>query len=95
MGTLDTDELIDQIYTAIHDYLSSQAGEDLDLDLIDINLEITKDNVLNIELNLDLEVAAFSDIDVDELAKNALEQGIEVADKICPEFIKITGQLQD
>lgn len=93
MADFDSDELLDQIYSAIHDYISSKAGEDLDLDLIDINLEITTDKVLHIELNLDLEVAAFSEIDVDKLAKDALEYGIKVADKICPEFIKISGQL--
>jgi isocitrate dehydrogenase len=91
---LDSDEILDQIYNAIHDYLSSHAKENLDLDLIDINLEFTKAKELHIELNLTLEVAAYSEINVDKLARDALEYGIKVADKICPKFIKIKGQLQ-
>ncbi len=95
MSDLDSDEILEQIYNAIHEFLLSQAGEELDLDLIDINLEFNDSNELQIELDLSLQVAAYSDIEVDKLARDAVKCGIEVADKICPRFIKVKGQMRE
>ena len=38
----DSDEILDQLYLRIHQFLYSKVGEDLDQDLIDISLESAK-----------------------------------------------------
>jgi hypothetical protein len=94
MDVLDPEEILELLYNEIHSFLVSEAGEDLDQDLIDITLETSESGELNIELDLQLEITSFSRLDVQLLAEKALAHGIKIADEVCPPYTKIHGHLQ-
>lgn len=83
----DLEIIIDQIYDKIHQYLVSKVGEGLNEDLIDINLEVTNDNEIKVDIELYLEVSPFSDQDVQKLANEAVEHGIKLTDQVLPKYI--------
>ena len=94
MDVLDPDEILELLYEEIHKFLIEEAGEELDQDIIDIALEISESGELSIELDLELEIASFSGLDVQQLAEKALAHGIKVADEVCPQYIKVHGHVQ-
>lgn len=94
MDVLDPDEILELLYEEIHKFLIDKAGEDLDQDIIDITLETSESGELSIELDLQLEVASFSGLDVQSLAEKALAHGIKIADEVCPQYVKIHGHVQ-
>ena len=87
MTNNELDEILDQIYLKIKQFLSSKVGEDLDQDLIDISLETSENGELNINIDLYLELSPFSHFDVQKIAEEAVKYGIEEADQICPPFV--------
>ena len=94
MDVLDPEEILELLYDGIHRYLVTEAGEDLDQDLIDISLETLDSGELNIEIDLQLEIASYSNLNVQLLAEKALTHGIKIADEVCPPYIKIRGHLK-
>ncbi len=83
----ELDEIIDQLYVNIHQFLSTKVGEDLSNDMIDINLELSDNEELVINIELYLELSPFSNHDVQKIAEEAVEHGIKAADQICPPLI--------
>ena len=83
----ELDEIIDQLYVKIHQFLTTKVGEDLSTDMIDINLEITNNEELMINIELYLELSPFSEYDVQKIAEEAVEHGIKAADQMCPPLI--------
>ena len=83
------DEILDLLYEEIHNYLVTQAGEDLGHDIIDINIETSDDGELTVEINLTLEIRAYSNLNAEELAEKAIAHGIKIADKVCPSAIVV------
>ncbi|UCE12348.1 MAG: DUF3194 domain-containing protein [Candidatus Heimdallarchaeota archaeon] len=91
----DLDEIIDQLYIRIHQFLVAEVGEDLEEDLIDLSLETTPNGELVINIDLYLEFSPFSKHNIQEIAEEAVQQGIRTADQICPPFVtKIRDQLK-
>jgi len=84
---IDPDEILDILYEEIHNFLVSQAGQDLSHDIIDINIETSDKGELTVEINLELEIQAFSNLNAEELAEKAIAHGIKIADKVCPSAI--------
>jgi hypothetical protein len=91
----DPDEILDLLYEEIHNFLIAQAGEDLGHDIIDINIETSDNGELTIEINLALEIRAFSTLNAKELAEKAIAHGIKIADKVCPSAITVGQHLKD
>ncbi len=90
----ELDEILDQLYNKIHQFIVAKVGEDLDQDLIDISLETTENGELVINIDLYLELSPFSNYDVQKIAEEAVNLGIKTADQICPPFIvNIRGSL--
>ncbi|MHA2202251.1 MAG: DUF3194 domain-containing protein [Candidatus Hodarchaeales archaeon] len=83
----ELDEILDQLYLKIKQYLQTKVGEDVDQDLIDISLETTENGELIIHIDLYLELSPFSNFNVQEIAEEAVKHGIEEADQICPSYI--------
>jgi len=83
----ESDEILDQLYLRIHQYLFSKVGEDLDQDLIDISLETTENGELIINIDLYLELSPFSSFNVQEIAEEAVKYGIKEADQLCPSYV--------
>ena len=83
----ESDEILDQLYLRIKQFLNSKVGEDLDQDLIDISLETTENRELIVNIDLYLELSPFSSFDVQRIAEEAVKCGIEEADRLCPSFI--------
>jgi hypothetical protein len=83
----ESDEILDQLYLRIHQFLSSKVGEDLDQDLIDISLETKETGELIINIDLYLELSPFSSFDVQEIADKAVKYGIKEADRLCPSYV--------
>ena len=81
------DEILDQLYTKIKQFLHTKVGEDIDQDLIDISLEITEKGELIVNIDLYLELSPFSSFNVQEIAEEAVKHGIKEADQICPSYI--------
>lgn len=94
MDVLEPEEILELLYVEIHKFLVEEAGEDLDQDLIDITLKTLDSGELNIEIDLQLEISSFSHLNVDLLAEKALAHGIKIADEVCPQINKISGNLQ-
>ncbi|MFX0182973.1 MAG: DUF3194 domain-containing protein [Candidatus Hodarchaeota archaeon] len=84
---IELDEVIDQLYTQIHQFLKSKVGEDLDQDIIDINLELTANKEIIVNIELYLELSTYSKLNVEKIANDAINHGISVADQIFPPFI--------
>ncbi len=95
MFQTDPEDILDLLYEEIHKFLVSQVGEELDNDIIDINLETSDNKGLTVEISLALEIRAFSNLNVEELAEKAIAHGIKIADEVCPSFIKVDGHLRD
>ncbi|UCG89977.1 MAG: DUF3194 domain-containing protein [Candidatus Heimdallarchaeota archaeon] len=87
MVTIELDEILDQLYIKIQQFLITNVGEDLDQDLIDISLETTEDGELIVNIDLYLELSPFSNYDVQKVAEDAVKYGIKEADQICPSYI--------
>ncbi len=83
----DIDEIIDQLYLRIHKFLVNKVGDDLIQDLIDINIESEDNGEITINLELNLEISPFSDHNVQVVAKEAIKDGIKLADQICPSYV--------
>ncbi len=83
----ELDEIIDQLYVKIHQFLATKVGEDLSDDMIDINLELSDNEELIINIELYLELSPFSNFDVQKIAEEAVEHGIKAADQMCPPFV--------
>ncbi len=83
----ELDEIIDQLYIDIHQYLVKKLGTELSEDIIDINLETRANNEVMIEISLYLELSPFSDHDVQNIAEEAVKRGIEEADRVLPDFV--------
>lgn len=94
MKVLDPEEILELLYNEIHEYLVAEVGEDLDQDLIDITLKTLESGELNIEIDLQLEIASYSHLNVQLLAEKALSHGIKIADEVCPPHSKVRGHLQ-
>ena len=88
MSITNPDDLIDYLYEEIHRFLVEEAGEELGHDEIDISLTTAKNGEIHIEINIFLELAAYSNIDVEDLIKRAIDHGGELADKVCPALVK-------
>ncbi len=86
---MNPDDLLDYLYEEIHNFLVTEAGEELGHDEIDISIETSEKGELNIEISLFLEVTAFSKLDVEELSKKAIAYGGVIADKVCPPLVKL------
>ena len=84
---IELDEVIDQLYTKIHQFLQSKVGEDLDQDIVDINLELTADKEIIVNIEVYLELSPFSRFNVEKIATEAINHGISVADEILPSFV--------
>ena len=84
---MNPDDILDYLYEEIHKFVV-EAGEELGNIEIDINLESLDEGEMNIEINLFLEVTAFSKLDVGELSKKAIVYGGKLADEVCPPFVK-------
>ena len=83
----EIDEIVDQLYVNIHQFLLKKVGDELGQDIIDINLETTENNEIEVEINLYLELSPFSKYDVQTVAEEAVKRGIKAADRVLPEFI--------
>ena len=83
----EIEEIIDEIYSNIHHFLIAKVGEELEQDLIDIDIELTNEAEIVINIQLYIELATFSLEDVKKLAEEAIQRGIQTADKVCPDFI--------
>lgn len=83
----ESDEILDQLYLRIQNFLYSKVGEDLDQDLIDISLETTENEELIINIDLYLELSPFTSFDVQEIAEEAVKHGIKEADQLCPSYV--------
>lgn len=83
----ELDEILDQLYVRIQQFLEEKVGEDLDQDLIDISLETSENGELIVGIDLYLELSPFSNYDVQKIAEEAINHGIKAADLICPPFI--------
>ena len=94
MDILEPEEILELLYDEIHKFLVEEAGEFLDNDIIDISLETLESGELNIEIDLQLEITAYSHLNVDQLAEKAIAHGIKIADEVCPQFIKIHSRFQ-
>ncbi|UCG04472.1 MAG: DUF3194 domain-containing protein [Candidatus Heimdallarchaeota archaeon] len=90
--TYEFDEILDQLYSKIKQFLHTKVGEDLDQDLIDISLETTENGELIVNIDLYLELSPFSNFNVQEVAEEAVKHGIKEADQICPYVIKIQNK---
>jgi hypothetical protein len=84
---IELDEVIDQLYTKIHQFLQSEVGEDLDQDIVDINLELTAEKEIIVNIEIYLELSPFSKFNVEKIANEAIKHGISVADQIFPSFL--------
>ncbi len=85
--TNELDEILDQLYLKINQFLQTKVGEDIDQDLIDISLETTENGELIIHIDLYLELSPFSNFNVQEVAEEAVKHGIKEADQIFPSYI--------
>ena len=83
----EIEEIIDEIYSNIHHFLIAKVGEELEQDLIDIDIELTNEAEIVINIQLYIELATFSLEDVKKLAEEAIQRGIQTADKVCPDLI--------
>ncbi|MFX0208770.1 MAG: DUF3194 domain-containing protein [Candidatus Hodarchaeota archaeon] len=83
----ELDEILDQLYIKIQQFLVTKVGEDLDQELIDINLETTENGELIVGIDLYLELSPFSSYDVQKIADEAVKHGIKEADQIFPSYI--------
>ncbi|MHA2244922.1 MAG: DUF3194 domain-containing protein [Candidatus Hodarchaeales archaeon] len=83
----ELDEILDQLYVRIQQFLEAKVGEDLDQDLVDISLETSENGELIVDIDLYLELSPFSKYDVQKIAEEAIKHGIKAADRICPQFI--------
>ncbi|MFX1285166.1 MAG: DUF3194 domain-containing protein [Promethearchaeota archaeon] len=86
MVVKDLDEVLDQLYIKIRQFIITEVGEDLDQDLIDINLETTENGELIVSIDLYLELSPFSSYDVQRIAEEAIKYGIKEADQILPSY---------
>ncbi|MFX0173474.1 MAG: DUF3194 domain-containing protein [Candidatus Hodarchaeota archaeon] len=84
---IELDEVIDQLYTRIHQFLQSKVGEDLDQDIVDINLELTAEKEIIVNIEIYLELSPFSKFNVEKIANEAIKHGISAADQIFPSFL--------
>ncbi|MFX0014641.1 MAG: DUF3194 domain-containing protein [Promethearchaeota archaeon] len=87
MTTDDMEDILDQLYIKIQQFLTDKIGEDLNQDLIDISLETTEKGELIVNIELFLELSPFSKYNVQEIAEEAVKHGIKEADQLCPPFI--------
>ena len=83
----ELDEILDQLYLKIKQFLQTNIGEDIDQDLIDISLETTENEELTINIDLYLELSPFSNFNVQEVADEAVKHCIKEADQICPSYL--------
>ena len=83
----EIEEIIDEIYSNIHHFLITKVGEELEQDLIDIDIELTNEAEIVVNIQLYIELTTFSLEDVQKLAEEAIQHGIQTADKVCPDFI--------
>ncbi len=83
----ELDEILEQLYLKIQQFLVTQIGEDLDQDLIDISLETKGNGELIVNIDLYLELSPFSTYDVQKVAEEAVKHGIKEADHICPLYL--------
>jgi hypothetical protein len=89
LSLLDPDNLLDYLYEEINAFLVKEAGEELGNYEIDISLESDKKGQTNIEISLELELVAYSKINVEKLTNRAIAYGGEIADKYCPSLAKL------
>lgn len=87
LTTDDMEDILDQLYIKIQQFLTDKIGEDLNQDLIDISLETTEKGELIVNIELFLELSPFSKYNVQEIAEEAVKHGIKEADQLCPPFI--------
>ncbi|MFX0122877.1 MAG: DUF3194 domain-containing protein [Candidatus Hodarchaeota archaeon] len=83
----EIDEILDQLYLKIKQFLQMKVGEDVDQDLIDISIETTERGELIVNIDLYLELSPFSNFNVQEVAEEAVKHGIKEADQIFPSYI--------
>ena len=84
---IDFEPLLELIYDKIHSFLSERLGEDLNSDMIDIEIESKESGEIVVNIDLYLEIQPFSSHDIEKLASEAVEDGIIVADKVCPNLV--------
>ncbi len=89
MSILNPDDLLDHLYEEINNFVVKEAGEELGHYEIDISLDSDKKGEINIDISLELELIAYSQIDVEELTNRAIAYGGEIADKYCPPLAKL------
>ncbi|MHA2075299.1 MAG: hypothetical protein ACXACU_05335 [Candidatus Hodarchaeales archaeon] len=84
---IEIEEIIDKIYSKIHHFLIAKVGEELEQDIIDIDIELKNETEVVLEIQLYIELNSFSLEDVQKLAEEAIQSGIQTADKVCPAFV--------
>lgn len=85
--TIEIEEIIDKVYSKIHHFLIAKVGEELEQDLIDIDIELKNEAEIVVNIHLYIELTSFSLEDVQKLAEEAIQCGIQTADKVCPALI--------
>ncbi len=83
----ELDEIVDQIYLEVHSFLQKKLGTKLDHDLIDINLELTEEDEINIEVEIYVELSTISDIEVQKVVEAAIAHAAEYTDDLLPKIL--------
>ena len=65
----EIEEIIEEVYSNIHHFLTAKVGEELEQDLIDIDIELTNEAEIVINIQLYIELTTFSLEDVQKLAE--------------------------
>ena len=94
MDTLEPEDILELLHDEIHQFLIGEAGEFLDHDIIDISLETLESGELSVEIDLQIEITSYSNLNAELLAEKALAHGIKIADEVCPKYTKIRGKLR-
>ncbi|NHJ00648.1 MAG: DUF3194 domain-containing protein [Candidatus Heimdallarchaeota archaeon] len=83
----ELDRIIDQVYLEVHSFLQKKLGKKLDHDLIDINLELTDENEIIIEVELYVELSALSGLEVQKVAEEAIAHATKITDELLPKIL--------
>lgn len=83
----ELDEIIDQVYLEVHGFLQRKLGTNLDHDLIDINIELTEENEINIEVEIYVELSTISDLEVQKVVEAAIAHAVEYTDDLLPKIL--------
>lgn len=83
----ELDEVIDLIFTTIHNYIESKLKDKLNEDSISIDIDQNELGEVEVGIEIYVESFPYNKVDLQTIVDQAILQGISVADQKCPSLV--------